>query len=130
MVNPELLVAAAVQTSPSVGVVVATGLTIVFSILILLYLLISLEGVIFKAIDSRKNGAAPQQKQAPKAAPAPAANVAPAVEKGIPGEVVAAIAAAVAALEGGKYTVRSVTRAKQGRSAWGGAGVASYTEPF
>lgn len=121
---------------PSVGIVVATGLIIVFGVLVLLYLIISLEGIVFSAIENRKKGApAKSQEAAPapaavKAAPAPAK--APSVEAGIPAEVVAVIAAAVASMEsGGQYALRSVRRVKTpGRSAWGQAGVNAYTEPF
>ena len=103
---------------PSVGVVVATGLILVFGVLVLLYLLITLEGIIFTSVDRKKKGA-----------PAPKA---PVVEAGIPGEVVAAIAAAIACMDGGEhYTLRSVKRTRvSGRSAWGQAGVVAYTEPF
>ena len=107
---------------PSVGVVVATGLILVFGVLVLLYLLITLEGIIFTSVDRRKKGA-PVKAAAPKA---------PVVEAGIPGEVVAAIAAAIACMDGGEhYTLRSVKRTRvSGRSAWGQAGVVAYTEPF
>lgn len=125
------------EGEPAVGTVVATGLIIVFAVLILLYLLISLEGMIFRSIDNKKKGivSTPKKEAAPvqKAqAPISKASVAPAVEKGIPGDVVAAIVAAISAMEGGngRYAIRSLTRAKTGRSAWGGAGVSSYTEPF
>ena len=111
---------------PSVGVVVATGLILVFGVLVLLYLLITLEGIIFTSVDRKKKGAPAPKKEA---APAPKA---PVVEAGIPGEVVAAIAAAVACMDGGeRYTLRSVKRTRvSGRSAWGQAGVVAYTEPF
>ncbi|MEG2833737.1 MAG: OadG family transporter subunit [Ruthenibacterium sp.] len=125
------------EGEPAVGTVVATGLIIVFSVLILLYLLISLEGIIFRSIDNKKKGivSTPKKEAAPvaKASAAVAkASTAPIIEKGIPGEVIAAIAAAISAMEGGnnRYTIRSLTRAKTGRSAWGVAGVSSYTEPF
>lgn len=39
---------------PSVGVVVATGLILVFGVLVLLYLLITLEGIIFTSVDRKK----------------------------------------------------------------------------
>ena len=116
---------------PSVGVVVATGLILVFGVLVLLYLLITLEGIIFTSVDRRKKGApAPKKEAAP--APKAAAPKAPVVEAGIPGEVVAAIAAAIACMDGGEhYTLRSVKRTRvSGRSAWGQAGVVAYTEPF
>ena len=64
--------------------------------------------------------------KAPAAAPA----AAPVIEDGIPDEVVAAIAAAIASMDGGRYTLRSLTRKKEGRGAWSLAGVVSTTEPF
>ena len=120
-----------------IGIVVATGLILVFGVLILLYLLITLEGVIFSFLDKNKKGktgatqkpAAPQKAAAPKpkAAPAPAIKA----EQGIPGEVVAAISAAIACMDGGRYSVRSIARAqKKGRNVWSDAAVASYTQPF
>ena len=55
----------------------------------------------------------PEERHAPaaaaKAAPAPTPR-APVVETGVPAEVVAAIAAAVACLEGGAATVRGIRR--------------------
>lgn len=73
--------------------------------------------------EEKKRLPAPVKAAAPKA---------PVVEAGIPGEVVAAIAAAVACMDGGeRYTLRSVKRTRvSGRSAWGQAGVVAYTEPF
>ena len=121
---------------PSVGVVVATGLILVFGVLVLLYLLITLEGIIFSALDKKK-----KEKLAPKKEPVPApvakkaapqAPVVPVVEAGIPGDVIAAISAAIACMDDGAgYTLRSVKRANaSGRSAWGQAGINAYTEPF
>lgn len=127
------------KAEPSLGVVVATGVVLVFGVLILLYLLITLEGVIFTAIDQKKKGTkAPEKAAAPEKAKAQApvktavSKNAPVVEAGISGEIVAAIAAAVACMEdGGRYVIRSVKRAKtSGRNAWGQAAVNSYTEPF
>ena len=59
---------------PSVGVVVATGLILVFGVLVLLYLLITLEGIIFTSVDRRKKGAPAPKKEA---APAPVKAAAP-----------------------------------------------------
>ncbi|MDO4566870.1 MAG: hypothetical protein Q4B42_06010 [Oscillospiraceae bacterium] len=57
--------------------------------------------------------------------------------EGIPGEVIAAISAAVACMEGGAYRVSSVAprRAVLGgagdlRSAWSAAGLVENTRPF
>ena len=63
--------------------------------------------------------------------PAPAAEEkaapAPQVEEGIPGDVVAAIMAAIHAMGNGKYTLKAVRRGKNG---WGKAGVNDTTAPF
>ena len=121
------------KPEPAIGVVVATGLILVFSLLVLLYLLIVLEGIIFTSIDNKKKGISSNKEPAPCAPKisAPPVHKAAVIEPGIPGEVVAAIAAAIASMEGGQgYVLRSLKRAKTGRSAWGQAGVASYTEPF
>lgn len=135
MSSPVTIMAAAATAEPEVGVVVVTGLVVVFAVLILLYLLISLEGVIFGALDKRKSGSKPEPtKQTPQQAVslAPVGKpAAPVIEKGISAEVVAAISAAITCMEGGEsFTIRTLTRAKKGRSAWGGAAMASYTEPF
>ncbi|WP_367925999.1 OadG family transporter subunit [uncultured Ruthenibacterium sp.] len=134
---PLLTVAAAMNNlegEPSVGVVVVTGLVLVFGVLILLYLIITLEGVIFSSIDKKK---AEKTAKAKNAAPVEKAPVvqpiakAPVVEAGIPEEVVAAIVASIACMDGGnRYTLRSLKRVKTGRNAWAQAGVASYTDPF
>lgn len=129
---------AAAKAEPSMGTVVLTGIVVVFGVLLLLYLIISLEGVIFTSIDKKKAAASAAPTAKPAAAPqtnapvAARAQLAPlaAIEQGIPAEVVAAISAAIAAMDGGCYTIHSMARAKTGRSAWGSAGVASYTEPF
>lgn len=125
-----------VEGEPDWPVVVITGILLVFAVLILLYLIISFEGVIFTAIDNRKDAARKAKADsapapAPKAPPVAKAQPAPKVQAGIPGEVIAAIAAAVACMEGGKkFAIRSVKRAKKGRNAWSSAGVMSNTEPF
>ena len=80
--------------------------------------------------------AAKEAAKAPAAQPAaqPAAPVqqaaaapAPQVEEGIPGDVIAAIMAAIHAMGNGKYTLKAVRRSKNG---WGNAGVNDTTAPF
>ena len=120
-------------------VVTITGIVLVFAILVLLMAIIALEGKIFDGMNAKKAAAkaaaaapkaaakpvAPAAK--PAAAPTPAAAPAPSVEAGIPGDVVAAIMAAVYALGNGKYTLKAVRR---GANGWGKAGVNDTTAPF
>lgn len=115
------------EADPAIATVVVTGFSLVFAILILLYVILLVEGKIFQAIDKRK-----QQKQVQNAVqPSPAAQPAPPmVQPGIPPEVVAAIAAAVAAESDGRYTLRAVSTRQKGRGRWGLAGVIQTTEPF
>ena len=126
------------------GTVVLTSITLVFAMLVALCLIITVEGKIFDAIKNKKNGtkAAPKAPAVP-AAPAaqniakaaPAAPAAPAADGSIPGEIVAAIAAAVASL-GENLTIRGIHRVQKKtatgsrRGAWGDAGVTQNTTPF
>ncbi len=116
---------------PSIGTVVIVGFGMVLAILVVLVLILSAEGAIFQALDKKRLEKA--REVAEKAAVIAAVNApapAPVIESGIPPEVVAAIAAAVAAMDGGKYTLRSLTRKKEGRSPWNVAATVSYTQPF
>ena len=111
-------------------VVTFTGIILVFMILVLLMAIITLEGKIFDSLNAKKNAvkAAPKAPAAKPAAPVQqAAAPAPQVEEGIPGEVVAAIMAAIHAMGNGKYTLKAVRRGKNG---WGKAGVNDTTAPF
>ena len=115
-------------------VVTLTGIVLVFLILILLMAIITLEGKIFDSMNAKKKAAKEAEKAAkaaaaakPAAAAQPAAAPAPQVEEGIPGDVVAAIMAAIHAMGNGKYTLRAVRRSKNG---WGNAGVNDTTAPF
>ena len=107
-------------------VVTITGIVLVFLILILLMAIITLEGKIFDSMGTKKKAA---KEAAKPAAPVQQAAAAPApqVEEGIPGDVVAAIMAAIHAMGNGKYTLKAVRRSKNG---WGNAGVNDTTAPF
>lgn len=112
-------------------VVTITGIVLVFLILILLMAIITLEGKIFDSMNAKKK-AAKEAAKAPAVQPtAPvqqaAAAPAPQVEEGIPGDVIAAIMAAIHAMGNGKYTLKAVRRSKNG---WGNAGVNDTTAPF
>ena len=143
--------AAATADTPSIPVVVLTGLSLVFGILIILYIVLTIEGKIFTEIDRKKKEKQEEEKQREelaKAAPAQEQVAAiaavaqyqsgaePGVQAGIPPEVVAAIAAAVAAESEGQYTLESISAAPQlqkapdRRGRWGFAGVIADTEPF
>ena len=112
-------------------VVTITGIVLVFLILILLMAIITLEGKIFDSMNAKKK-AAKEAAKAPAVQPAApvqqaAAAPAPQVEEGIPGDVTAAIMAAIPAMGNGKYTLKAVRRSKNG---WGNAGVNDTTAPF
>ena len=112
-------------------VVTITGIVLVFLILILLMAIITLEGKIFDSMNAKKK-AAKEAAKAPAVQPAApvqqaAAAPAPQVEEGIPGDVIAAIMAAIHAMGNGKYTLKAVRR---GKNVWGKAGVNDTTAPF
>ena len=112
-------------------VVTITGIVLVFLILILLMAIITLEGKIFDSMNAKKK-AAKEAAKAPAVQPAApvqqaAAAPAPQVEEGIPGDVIAAIMAAIHAMGNGKYTLKAVRR---GTNGWGKAGVNDTTAPF
>ena len=113
------------------GTVVLTSITLVFAMLVALCLIITLEGKIFDSMNAKKKAAkeAAKAPAAPPAAPVQQAAAAPApqVEEGIPGDVIAAIMAAIHAMGNGKYTLKAVRRSKNG---WGNAGVNDTTAPF
>ena len=109
-------------------VVTVTGIVLVFLILVLLMAIITLEGKIFDGLGKKKAAASKPAAPAKPAAPVQqAAAPAPQVEEGIPGDVVAAIMAAIHAMGNGKYTLRAVRR---GTNGWGKAGVNDTTAPF
>ena len=116
-------------------VITITGIVLVFAILVLLMFIITLEGKIFDAMNGKKAAAKaaptaaakPAAPAAKPAAPVQQAAPAPVVEEGIPGDVVAAIMAAIHAMGNGKYTLKAVRRAANG---WSKAGVNDTTAPF
>ena len=109
-------------------------------LLVALCLIITLEGKIFDNINNKKNNKpaapkAPAAKAAPAPAAKPAAPAAKADNGSIPGEIIAAISAAVATVCGGNAVIRGIKRvskpaAGSRRGAWGDAGVREHTTPF
>ena len=125
--------------------VVVTGLVVVFIGLILLILFVSIYGKVFDTINKNKAAKAKAEaeaklKEAAKGEVKPMAPVIrseqaqpPEVEDGIEEEIVAVIAAAIAAMGaagGKKLALRSIKTAKGSRSAWASAGIAENTRPF
>ncbi|MDD6727840.1 MAG: OadG family transporter subunit [Eubacteriales bacterium] len=119
--------------------VVIAGISIVLGVLLLLILVFYLFGAIVSKAESKGKGKGKKKDDVPAPAPAvkpaPAAvkNTAPApvVEQGISGEVVAAIAAAVAVSEGPQAVVRSIKKVNVGgRNPWASAAVSENTRPF
>ena len=123
------------------GIVVLTSIVLVFAMLIALCLIITIEGKIFDKINHKPAKPQPPKadKPAPKApakpAPKPQPPVARADNGAIPGEIIAAISAAVATVMGEGAVIHGIKRvAKSGkgsrRGAWGEAGVREHTTPF
>ena len=123
------------------GTVVLTSITLVFAMLIALCLIITLEGKLFdlknkKPADPKPQApAAPAAKAAPASAAKPAAPAAKADNGGIPGEVIAAISAAVATVMGSGAVIHGIRRVSKPavgsrRGSWGDAGVREHTTPF
>ena len=118
--------------------VIITGLVVVFLALIGLSVIVWLVGKLFVAASGAKKPdkpqAAPQSNPTPPATQAPlrAQANSPEVEDGISDEIVAVIAAAVAAMgsNGAGFVLRSVRRVREGRSAWAQAGLLQNTQPF
>ena len=108
------------------GTVVLTSITLVFAMLIALCLIITLEGKLFDLKNKKPADPKPQ---------APAAPAAKADNGGIPGEVIAAISAAVATVMGSGAVIHGIRRvskpaAGSRRGSWGDAGVREHTTPF
>ncbi len=140
MPNPTFL-----ALEPFDGTVVMVSIVLVFAMLVALCLIIMLEGRFFDRASGKaaEPAPAPAPKPAPKAAPAAPAAPSPAAKApaapvpadgAVPGEVVAAIAAAVSVLLGEGAVVRGIRRvpasAASRRGAWGDAAARELTTPF
>ncbi len=123
--------AAVAVAEPGVGIVVFTGVTLVFLILVLIMLLIKAQGMLFDKIEQHKNKMSPKSEptdflKQPQPTPTQEQEIAP--------EIVAVIAAAVAAMEG-NYRICDIKECKpkpvsQPVNAWAQAGRATLTTPF
>lgn len=125
--------------------VVISGISIVLGVLLLLILVFYLFGLIVSSAEKRakskkdkKNSKISSATENVSVTPAPAVVSAPVkkapepvVEQGISGEVVAAIAAAVAMSEGPQAVVRSIKKVNVGgRNPWANAANVDNTRPF
>ncbi len=112
---------------------VISGIVIVVGVLLLLILVIKIFGSVVSGLETRAKKRKGDQKEKeeipmPKI---PAPKPAPVVEDGISGEVVAAIAAAVAASEGPSAVVRSIKRKNvSSRNPWAQAAQINNTKSF
>ncbi len=124
----------ALQVLGDAGMTVLIGLVVVIGALLALTCVFYLFGFVMSSADRKaKKQKKAAKVEAPAAPVAVSAAPAPVVQEGIPGEVVAAIAAAIAMMapEGKRYALKSVSRKDaNGRSAWAAAGIADNTRPF
>ncbi len=125
----------------SAAKVILTGFVVVFSMLFLLILIIKLYGAIVSSAQRAADQRAKRKERVKERITdgsgvhiikRPAYVTAPTIEEGIPEEVVAVIAAAVAAYDstGSKVRIKSIKKTNGGRSAWANAGVLDNTRPF
>lgn len=113
--------------------ITVSGILIVFMTLVLLVLIFTAFGKIVSGGSKKSSDSASAPAQPAQVVIKPAAAPAPVVEEGIPGAVIAAIAAAVSMMgeqDGKTYKVRSVRRERAGRPAWAAAGIMENTRPF
>ena len=112
------------------GMTVLIGVVVVFGVLLVLTFVFWLFGVVARAGSHKPAAAKPAPAPKPIKQPAPA----PIVEDGVPEEVVAVIAAAIAAMSDGttRYAVRRISpaRSQGARPVWAAAGIADNTQPF
>ena len=120
------------------AVVTSAGIIIVFVILLLLIFIFYAYGGIFRSVTSSRQKKAEAKKameaEKPESASPEPAQVPEPVEGEIPGEIIAVIAAAVAAMSGGRScAIRKITRSQRQsgqRGSWAAAGVYENTRPF
>lgn len=110
---------------------VAVGFALVLGMLILLIAIFWLFGKVMTQVN-KTSKPQPVKEAAPSRAAAPVASAMPVAEEGISDEVVAVIAAAIAAMapEGTTYAVRRISRQRAERPVWAAAGVVENTRPF
>ena len=141
--SPILLELVPDRSATFTSTVVIAGAGIVFLMLMLLIIIFYAFGKIVSSAEAKaKKGKTKKitksEHKLPTPAPAPKAVAnnanAPQVEAGISGEVVAAIAAAIAVSEGDGAVVKSIRKVNvvnvKGRNPWANAAVYDNTRPF
>ena len=138
--SPILLDLVADRSATFTATVIIAGAGIVFLMLVLLIIIFYLFGKVVSSAETKvkkgkTNKITKSEQKLPTPAPAKKASApAPQVEAGISGEVVAAIAAAVAVSEGEGAVVKSIRRVNvvnvRGRNPWANAAVYDNTRPF
>ncbi len=125
------------QANPDTATVVISGIFIVVAVLLLLIFVFQIFGKFVSGAEARAKAKADEKTKSAqkkkKAIPMPVIPTpeVPAVEDGIPEEVVAAIAGAIAAVEGPGAVVRSVRRKNvASRNPWAQAAQINNTRPF
>lgn len=120
------------------GMVIVIGVVVVSLTLIALTAIFWLFGKVFSGNSNNTHNnldLESHDEKAGKYSPPPALNsmvYKPATNNGVSDEVVAVIAAAVAAMapDGCRYSVHSIHRVKRERTVWAAAGLAESTRPF
>ena len=116
------------------GMTVLIGIVIVLAMLVVLTAIFTLFGVVMSAgkKKGKVNVPSPAVVTARAATPVVSAPVAAAAPADAEDEVIAVIAAAIAAMTpvGKRYAVRSVVRAQDGRAVWAASGTAQNVSPF
>ncbi len=118
-------------------ILLLAGFIVVFTVLILLILIVTVYSKIVTSVQNKgKKGKSEKQAAEKKddspAAPIVTAQTDTAEDNGeIPGEIIAAIAAAVSEIYGDKpHKIKAVKKSRAARSAWSRAGVLDNTRPF
>ena len=132
MYSAAFSLAASANAYPSAGMTVLIGFVVVFAVLLILTFIFWLFGIIAGGSGKEKE-ARPTPAIKPAMPIVPPTTV-PAATDSIPDEVVAVIAAAVAAMstDGKQYAIRRIRPAAAAsvRPAWAAAGIADNTRPF
>ncbi len=129
------------EKSIAAAKVILTGFVVVFAMLFLLILIIKIYSAVIAGAQRAADNRAKRKERVMEPVDAdsgvhiikkPAYVTPPAVDDDIPEEIVAVIAAAVAATmpSAAQPRIKSIKKANGGRSAWANAGILDNTRPF